>query len=221
MRTWIGSGICSVLVVGIAGCGSGEAVTSPERVDGILAVPTVSALVSATDAQGDASASQGSGLRGEAYQDIVSAAVDAEGGTFAFAMDVAASVPAAPVLPSGITVQEWDWNINTSPALPRGFPFSSGGVAPPEFIVMVLWDGTAFAGTLIDRRPLLIGGEAVSTSIPFDIDGATISATVSANLLDDPSSFAWVARANDWPHLGSSSIQTLDRAPDLAPAFWP
>jgi hypothetical protein len=68
-------------------------------------VPTVSALVSATDAQGDASASQENGLSGEAYQDIVSAAVDGEGGTFAFAM--------------------------------------------------VLWDGTAFAGMLIDRRPLL------------------------------------------------------------------
>ncbi len=221
MRTLIGSGICSVLVVGIAGCGSGEGVTSPERADGVLAVTTLSALVSTTDAQGDASASQGNGLGGKAYQDIVSAAVDAEGGTFTFAMDVAASVPAAPVLRGGITVQEWDWNLNTSPALPRGFPFSSGSAAPPEFIVMVLWNGSAFTGVLIDRRPLLIGGEAVSMSIPFDIVGATISATVSATLLGDPSSFAWIARANDWPHLGSSSIQTLDRAPDLAPAFWP
>ena len=221
MRPWIGSGIGSVLVVGIAGCGSGEVVTGPERADGVIAVPTVSALVSTTDAQGDASASNGNGLSGEAYQDIVSAGVDAEGGTFAFVMDVAASVPPAPVLPGGIKVQEWDWNINTSPELPRGFPFSSGSAAPPEFIVMVVWDGTAFTGVLIDRRPLLIGGNAVSTPIQSDIDGTTISATVSANQLGDPSSFAWIARANNWPHLGSNSIQTLDRAPDLAPAFWP
>ena len=153
----------------------GEAVTSPERADGVLAVPTVSALVSATDPQGDASASQGNGLSGEAYQDIVGRDGRCGRRTFTFAMDVAASVPAAPVLPGGIKVQEWDWNINTSPELPRGFPFSSGSAAPPEFIVMVRWDGSAFNGILIDRRPLLIGGEAVSTSIPFDIDGATIS----------------------------------------------
>ena len=30
---------------------------------------------------------------------------------------------------------------------------------------MVLWDGTAFAGMLIDRRPLLIGGSAMATHV--------------------------------------------------------
>ena len=222
MWAWSGNGVCSVLVVGlVGGCAQGGAVTGPGQVDGSLAVPSVSAVVSAADPEGDASASQGSGLGGEAYQDIVSAEVDADGGTFVFRMDVAASVPAAPVLPPGITVQEWSWNLNTDPALPRGFPFSTGSAAPPEFMVVVLWDGSAFSGTLIDRRPLLSGGTAVTTSLPVEIDGATISAAVDADLLDDPSSFAWIARTNDWPHLGSSSVQTLDRAPDGAPAFWP
>ena len=222
MRTRIGSGVWSALVVGIAtGCGSDRAVTAPGGTDGALSAPGVSALVSATDPQGDASASQGNGLTGEPYQDIVSAEVEEEGGTFIFAMDVASNVPHAPVLPGGTTVQEWDWNINSSPALPRGFPFPPGSAAPPEFILMVLWNGGVFTGTLIDRRPLLSGGEAVSTSIPFDVDGGTISAVVSASLLGDPSGFAWVARTNNWPHLGSSSIQTLDRAPDFEPAFWP
>jgi hypothetical protein len=88
-------------------------------------------------------------------------------------------------------------------------------------MIMVTWDGSAFTGTLIDRRPLLAGGQPVNTSIPFAIDGAAISAEVGASLLGGPSSFTWVARTNDWPHLGSGSVQTLDRAPDDAPGFWP
>lgn len=222
MRTRIGSGIWSALVVGIAGgCAQEGVVTGPGQGDGNLAVPTISAVVSTTDPAADASASHGKGLSGEAYQDIVSAEVDAGGGVFEFRMDVAASVPAAPVLPPGITVQEWSWNLNTSPALPRGFPFAKGSAAPPEFIVTVLWDGSAFSGTLIDRRPLLSGGEAVSTSVPIEINGGAIAAVVGADLLDNPSGFAWIARTNDWPHLGSGSVQTLDRAPDGGPAFWP
>jgi hypothetical protein len=212
---FLSAGCLSLL---LAACGGEEQVLAPELQETTL----LSALVvSTTDPEGDALGSQGSGLTGEAYQDIVRAEVNSEDATFAFAMDVAANVPAAPVLPGGITVQEWSWNINTSPALPRGFPFSPGSATPPEFIVMVLWDGIAFTGTLIDRRPLLSGGEAVSTSIPVEIVGARISAAVNANLLDDPPSFAWIARANDWPHLGSNSLQTLDRAPDIEPAFWP
>lgn len=202
----------------LAACGGEEQVLSPESPGST----SVSALVvSTTDPEGDALGSQGNGLVGEAYQDIVSAEVNSEGATFGFAMVVAANVPGAPVLPGGVTVQEWSWNINTSPAVPRGFPFAPGGAAPPEFMVMVLWDGIAFTGTLIDRRPLLSGGEFVSTSIPVEIVGATISAVVDADLLDDPPSFAWVARANHWPHLGSNSLQTLDRAPDITSAIWP
>ena len=180
-----------------------------------------SALVSTTDPVGDAVASRGNGLRGDAYQDIVGASVDVDQTTFIFSMDLTTSVPADAALPPGITLQEWSWNINTTPEQPRGFPFSTGSAAPPEFMVAVTWDGIGFAGTLIDRRPLLSGGQAVSTSIPFAIDGATISAEVRASLLGDPLSFTWVARTNDWPRIGSGSVQTLDRAPDNAPAVWP
>jgi len=88
-------------------------------------------------------------------------------------------------------------------------------------MVMVTWDGRGFTATLIDRRPLLAGGQSVSTPIPFAIAGAAISAAVDASFLGNPSSFAWVARTNNWPRLGSGSVQTLDRAPDAAPGFWP
>jgi len=210
------SAVCLALLS--AACGAEERVLSPERQESTL----VSALVvSTTDPEGDASASQGSGLTGEAYQDIVSARVDAEGGVFTFAMDVAADVPATPVLPGGITVQEWVWNLNTDPTFPPGYPFATGSVAPPEFMVRVLWDGASFTGTLLDRRPALSGAAAVSTPISFEIDGATISATIDADLLDDASSFTWIARTGNWVHLGSNSVHLLDRAPDIAPAIWP
>jgi hypothetical protein len=184
-------------------------------------VPALALTSSVTDPEGDAVASQGNGLTGEAYQDIVGAEVTAEGHVFTFTMDVAAAIPAAPVLSHGITLLEWSWNLNTSPEFPKGFPFATGNVAPPEFMVMVLWNGPTFTGILIDRRPLLTGGDVVITSVPFSIEGATVSASVNASLLGHPSSFAWIARANNWPKLGTSSLQTLDRAPDAAPAFWP
>jgi len=222
MRTWIGSGICSVLVVGIAaGCGSEGVVTGPGRTDEGFTAPAVAGLVITTDPEGDASASHGSGLPGATYQDIVSAQVDAEGGVFTFAMSLAADVPAAPALPGGITVQAWAWNLNTDPTFPPGYPFAPGSVAPPEFMVEVLWDGTSFTGTLLDRRPALFGAEAVSTPISFDIDGATISATVDADLLDNPSGFSWIARTGDVVQVGSNGLHLFDRAPDSGPALWP
>jgi hypothetical protein len=215
-------GVSTSLSVGavallLSACGQEAQVLTLETQIPVLA----SALVSTTDPEGDAGASQGIGLRGDGYQDIVGATVEVYQTTFLFSMNLATSVPAAPALPAGITLQEWSWNINTAPELPRGFPFSTGSAAPPEFMVFVTWDGSGFAGTLIDRRPLLSAGQAVSTSIPFAIDGATIRAEVGASLLGDPSSFTWVARTNDWPRLGSGSLQTLDRAPDNAPTFWP
>ena len=85
----------------------------------------------------------------------------------------------------------------------------------------VFWNGTEFGGSLIDRRPLLSGGEAAITSIDFEVDGATLSATVGASQLGNPSSFLWVVRAQNWHVLGTQSLVDLDRAPDLAPATWP
>jgi hypothetical protein len=203
------------LAVLLSACGREAQVLSPDA-----QTPDLN-LVSTTDPEGDAGASHGNGLSGEGYQDIVGATVDDDLGTFTFSMQVATSLPATPVLPGGITLQEWSWNLGTGPELPRGFPFPPGSAAPPEFIVVVTWDGRAFAGTLIDRRPLLAGGQAVSTAVPFAIDGATITAEVGMSLLGTPSSFTWVARTNNWPRLGSNSVQTLDRAPDSAPGFWP
>ena len=191
---------------------------------GIIAETVSSAVLTSavTDPVGDAVASQGEGLTGAAYQDIVGSGIDQTGGVFNLSMDVAAPIPANPVMPPGIKLQEWSWNLNTGPGLPGGFPFAPGNAAPPEFVVHVLWDGTTFTGTVIDRRPLLTGGEARTTAVSFVINGSRVSASVNAAILGNPSSFTWIARTDDWPTLlGTNSVQTLDRAPDISPASLP
>lgn len=204
----------------ILGCARQDTILAPK----VRSFSSPATLTSAavTDIEGDAAASNGKGLTGEAYQDIVNATVSKTGATFVFAMEVNAPLPVSPVLQPGTVLQEWSWNINTAPTFPMGFPFSPGIAAPPEFSVRVLWDGANFTASVIDRRPLLVGGDVVTTSVPFEITGAQVTVSLDAALLGYPASFLWIARTNDWPtHFGTNSVQTLDRSPDAMPARWP
>ncbi len=207
--------VCSLL---LPGCGAADRSLAPEIQPLALAAPVTCAAV--TDPQGDAVASDGSGIRGEAYQDIVTAEVCKIGGGFFFAMNVAGSLPTEP---GEVVLQEWSWNINSDPAtFPAGYPFPDGAAAPPEFIVQVLWNGRAFAASVIDRRPLLAGRDVRITPAPFHIEGMTIKVWVGAGVLGKPETFTWIGRTNNWPEPpGTSQPQTLDRAPDAAPALWP
>ena len=45
-----------------------------------------------------------------------------------------------------------------------------------------LWDGMAFSGLIIDRRPALTGGPALLYSIPVSVSGSRITLTVPAAL---------------------------------------
>ena len=175
-----------------------------------------------SDPTGDAVASDGSGVIGAPNQDIVSASVGTKGGRFVFGIDVAAALRNHPVGRPQSVLQEWSWNLNTDPsASPAGFPFAPTTAAPPEFIVMVLWNGTRFEASVIDRRPLLAGEEAVITHVPYQIEGESLTVFVDSGLLGNPESFAWVARTNNWiVPMGTGNPQTLDRAPDASPAFW-
>lgn len=205
----------------LVGCGVEDRVLAPKgpRLTS-TAVPTSAAV---SDPQGDAVASDGSGLIGQAYQDIISANVSKEGQSFVFVMDVAASLRAHPIRRHGRILQEWSWNLNTDPStFPAGFPFAPGSAAPPEFSVRVLWDGRTFSGSVMDRRPLLVGGHVTITSVRFRIKRETVTVSVDAALVGNPESFTWIARTNNWPSpMGTGNPQTLDRAPDTAPAAWP
>ena len=122
-------------------------------------------------------------------------------GDFELRMDMAGPVPAAPSLPPPATNQIWwFWAFDLDPTTnPKGYPVAPGASINPEFVVYVSWDGAAFAGTAIDRRPLLTGGEAIVTSVPFNINGTIVEATLASTLIGDvPASFGWHLRTIDW-----------------------
>ena len=64
----------------------------------------------------------------------------------------------------------------------RGSRCLQGQAAPAEFYVGALWDGTAFSGLLIDRRPALMGQPALQYLIPVSVSGSRITLTVPAAL---------------------------------------
>ena len=104
-----------------------------------------------------------------AYLDVVSGVVAKKQGVFTFSTRVAAPVPAHPVLPSGVAEISWWSHLDTDPTtFPNGFPRGPGeGLSfPPEFAIWVGWSGTRFEAFVADRRPSLVGGDAIMTSDP-------------------------------------------------------
>lgn len=152
-----------------------------------------------------------------AFQDIVFARMTkTAGGDFALLVEVTGPVPVAPPLPApGVNEIWWGWAFDLDPtALPIGYPWGPGDKRRPEFIVYVSWDGTAFAGTAVDRRPLLTGGEAIITPVPFSINGTIVKAVLAYELIGDvPPSFHWspmtVDRAGP---VGSASHFLIDHS---------
>jgi hypothetical protein len=155
-----------------------------------LGVPAFAAT-SVVDAIGDTA------YNGPRYVDIVGAELSDATGTFTFRMMLAAAIPSAPALPPpGVATISWAFPIDTDPTtFPAGEPFAPGNgqLGPAEFNIPVVWDGSQFSATLLDRRPLLDGGEAIRTPLTFEISGTLVQVTVPAALLDDPPSFRWGA----------------------------
>jgi hypothetical protein len=135
-------------------------------------------------------------------------------GDFELLMEMAVAVPGEPTLPKPGAEEIWwfwifDLDSTTSPA---GYPWKGAGGRPPEFIVYVSWDGTEFSGAAIDRRPLLTGGEAIITPVPFTIDGATVEAFLDSELIGDvPASFGWGPFTFLWSGpVGSEGVHFAD-----------
>jgi hypothetical protein len=169
-----------------------------------------------TDPAGDAGLSPGRGFDGAPYQDILSTAIDRANETMVFSMDLAAAIPAVPDrrTPKGQLL--WMWGMNTGPGVPQGFPLAPGVAGLLDFWIHVAWDGTTFEAVVIDRRPALQKGESpVVISVPFAIDGASVSVLAPSSLFDDPESFSWGSSTWIWPtHLATTSPKVVDRAPD-------
>lgn len=190
----------------------------------LWSVPTASAQTSCvTDPVGDASVIDKSIVIAP-YQDIIKACITLKGGRFFFVMDVAGPIPSSPALQPSVRLLDWSFRLNTDLATcPIGFPWAPGDrIHCAKFVLFVLWDGTNFTGILIDRRPALTGGQAVITPIPFEIQGAEITAPVDAAMVGNPPSFQWRATTDVWlTELGTEAFFQPDSAPDSGTATWP
>jgi hypothetical protein len=98
-----------------------------------------------------------------------------------------------PHLPPPATKEiSWNWALDTDPTtFPAGYPLAPGATGPAEFVITIVWDGSAFGAFLVDRRPLLTGGQAVLTPLDYTISGTLLQVDVKADALGDPSSFGW------------------------------
>lgn len=127
------------------------------------------------------------------YLDILGAKVTKSRQVFSFEMTVAQPMPAKPdSSPPANAQMGWAWPLDTDPStFPAGTPIAPGTAGPAEFIVNVIWDGKSFFAFLNDRRPLLTGGEAILTSLPFTISGGQVRMDVRAGALGNPATFGW------------------------------
>jgi hypothetical protein len=152
-----------------------------------------------------------------AFQDVVFVQVTkTAAGDFELLMEMAGPVPVDPPLPPpGKSVIEWGWNFDLDPTtFPVGYPVHKA-YASPEFVVHVSWDGAGFAGVAIDRRPLLTGGEAIITPVPFSIDGTILQADLPYALIGAvPTSFGWYGATAAWsgPVGLSEGFHAVDKA---------
>jgi hypothetical protein len=157
----------------------------------ILSTQSVAAASTATDPAGDAL------YKAPDYLDIVGAELTSAGGTFKFRMTVAAPIPAQSKLPppASATVR-WAFPIDSDPTtFPTGAPFAPGNgqAGPSEFNIRVFSDGKSFWASLLDRRPLLVGSEALLIPLAFDVSGAQVTVAVPGALLGAVSTFKWGA----------------------------
>jgi hypothetical protein len=173
------------------------------------AAPSVSSTVS--DPVGDAPSKHD-----PAFQDIVRGEMTrTANGDFRLLMEMAAPVPAEPTLTrAGAKQIWWMWYFDDPATSPKGYPASPGFDGGREVLVYVSWDGTAFAGTAVDRRPLLVGGEASIVSVPFSVSGTVVEATLASTLFSAfPATFGWGPRTVDWTGpLGSAGFHPVDDA---------
>ena len=158
------------------------------------------------------------------YLDLRRGEITLQGGIFIFKLTVEGLVPDEPFEPQGRVI-DWFIGIDTDPTtFPTGFPVAPAFAEPCEFVVDIFWDGTDFDAILIDRRPSLVGEDAIVTRIPFNIEGNELTASVSSRMLDKPRSFEWVVFTSLIPgDFGNSGFLPTDVMPDdfTMPLTWP
>ena len=176
-------------------------------------------------------------ITGQDYQDEVRAEITKQGNTFVFVMTLAGAVGDDPTFPSWADALLWDFALDTRPtAFPVGYPFTKNTAASWELVIGHFVHASGFTdplnpnsspGILIDRRPLLTGGQAIVTPIQFTIDGAKMTWVVDAALLGNPSTFQWAAGTSAWQTSGDdvkngyNQGRHFDLVPNAGLATWP
>ena len=139
-------------------------------------------FVSATVIDPQRDAFYSNGHEAPAFLDILVASFTISD-TLTLTVDVAGPLDALPNPPGSAGVFFWNFPLNTDNSSdPPGFPEASGQTASAEFAVSAQWDGTAFSGVFVDRRPALTGQPALLYSIPVSVSGSRITLTVPAAL---------------------------------------
>ena len=160
-----------------------------------------------------------------AFRDIVCNGILKEGDILTVYMEMAGPVPDNPPFAPGVKEIWWYWPLDLEPPAPAGYPFGQTAKAPGDLLVVVAWDGTEFSGKAIDRRPLLIGEDAVIIPVSFWIEGETVTAQLDLSLFEDiPDTFTWKAIARDWLHppgtRGSNAYQVVDVGSGIDFGLW-
>lgn len=132
-----------------------------------------------------------------AWEDIVSASVSAgSSGNFSFNITDASAIPSAPPLESPYKLLVWWFCLQvTSNFSVGGWPTSSsngsGNQDPCQYFIALWWDGTNFAAGVANRTPMLTGGSPAITTIPFQLNSATVSWSVARVLIGSPTAFSF------------------------------
>jgi len=112
------------------------------------------------------------------YCDIVNGWLTHKGDSYVFGMEVAANLPTKGGIP-GVPYVVW------------GFYAFFSNDGNDGLDIFLLWDGESYQAFVQDSRPFMSGGTWAYTEIPYTVDGAKLTLTVSAKQLDIPSEFYW------------------------------
>ena len=128
-----------------------------------------------------------------------------------------------PGRPTDASVTGHTWRFNTDASTPKGFPWSAGDhIHGAEYAVFILWDGASFSASLIDRTPLLTGGQAIIKPVDFEINGSEVVAFVDVAEIGDPPTVGVRATTDIWfTGLGTDAFFQPDAAPDVGLLTWP
>lgn len=210
MRTRVVTGLILASLLGSA-CG-GASKATPSR----SASPAATDF-QVTDPKGDTGLPDTLG-----YLDIVSA--DIRGGaanSYSFVFTLSKPIPSTFEVPSPYDAVGWEYclSLADTSAEPSGYPFAASTAQPCEFIVMDVSQGGEVTGSLIDRRPLLHGKEAVTTPMPVTINGTEVTTSVPAGSIGQHPhggpGIGWVLFASELTlPLGNDNFTNVDEAPD-------